>query len=159
MNRTRRPARRTVPKVSRPARGGTEAGNGGDERLLKIGEAAALLGVESYVLRFWETQFPFLRPRHTRSKHRFYSARDVETLRLIKRLLHEERFTIAGAKKHIREVGLDSALASTGRRSVARAGAGERRVESAPAEDGVAMRRAMAEVRRELESLHKLLDR
>src|SRR5271163_3253414 len=74
---------------------------------MKIGEAARALGVEPYVLRFWETQFPFLRPRHSPSKHRSYEARDLETLRLIKHLLHIEGYTIAGAKKHIRESGLD----------------------------------------------------
>ena len=64
------------------------------------------------MLRFWETQFPFLRPRHAHSKHRFYAAQDLQTLRLIKRLLHEERFTIEGAKKYIREVGLERALSA-----------------------------------------------
>src|SRR5882724_10436024 len=77
------------------------------ERDLKIGEAAKQVGVETFVLRFWETQFPFLKPKHTRTKHRFYQDRDVEVLRLIKRLLHDEGFTIAGANKHIREAGLD----------------------------------------------------
>ena len=47
------------------------------ERGLKIGEAARVLGVETFVLRFWETQFPFLKPKHTRTKHRFYQERDV----------------------------------------------------------------------------------
>src|SRR5712692_4526156 len=79
----------------------------GAERQIKIGEAARLLGVEAYVLRFWETQFPFLRPRHASSSHRMYQARDIELLQLVKRLLHVEGYTIAGAKKHIREVGLD----------------------------------------------------
>jgi len=48
------------------------------ERGLKIGEAARALGVETYVLRFWETQFPFLKPKHTRTKHRFYQEKDLE---------------------------------------------------------------------------------
>ncbi len=60
------------------------------ERGLKIGEAARVLGVETYVLRFWETQFPFLKPKHTRTKHRFYQERDIAVLRVIKRLLHDE---------------------------------------------------------------------
>src|ERR1700687_3123340 len=126
--RTARPSSRKNPRAQSAS---TESGGG--EQLLKIGEAAKVLGVEAYVLRFWETQFPFLRPRHAHSKHRFYGAQDLQTLRLIKRLLHEERFTIEGAKKYIREVGLERALS-------AKPGG------------------ARAEVRRELESLHKLLE-
>jgi len=103
--RTARPSPRKNPRPQ-----GAEGGGG--EQLLKIGEAAKALGVEAYVLRFWETQFPFLRPRHAHSKHRFYGAQDLQTLRLIKRLLHEERFTIEGAKKYIREVGLERALSA-----------------------------------------------
>src|ERR1700731_5069302 len=69
------------------------------DRSLKIGEAARLIGVEAYVLRFWETQFPELRPYHTKTKHRLYRAQDMETLRLIQHLLYEEGFTIEGARK------------------------------------------------------------
>lgn len=155
MNRIAPTTRPAHQKGSRPTTGAAET-VGGEERLLKIGEAAALLGVEAYVLRFWETQFPFLRPRHTRSKHRFYSAKDIETLRLIKRLLHEERFTIEGAKKYIREVGLERAMGARPNvpapASVASAAA------SAPLDGNVSVRRTLAEVRRELESLHKLLE-
>src|SRR6266436_9517661 len=81
------------------------------ERGLKIGEAARALGVETYVLRFWETQFPFLKPKHTRTKHRFYQEKDLDVLRLIKRLLHDEGFTIVGANKHIKEFGIDALMA------------------------------------------------
>jgi DNA-binding transcriptional MerR regulator len=157
MNRTARPALSRRPKTPALSKGNVEAGTG-NERLLKIGEAAALLGVETYVLRFWETQFAFLRPRHTRSKHRFYSAKDVETLRLIKRLLHQERFTIEGAKKYIREVGLERALEG-GKPAPPKAPAIAPRAESTPSESSIAVRRTLAEVRRELESLHKLLER
>jgi DNA-binding transcriptional MerR regulator len=76
-------------------------------RDLKIGEAARLLGVEAYVLRFWETQFPFLRPKQTASRHRHYGQTDVETLKVIKRLLYSEGFTIAGARKLIRAKGIE----------------------------------------------------
>src|SRR5277367_6057718 len=79
----------------------------GADRQIKIGEAARIIGVEAYVLRFWETQFPFLRPRHSRSKHRYYDEKSLDSLRLIRRLLHSEGYTIAGAKKHIRETGID----------------------------------------------------
>jgi DNA-binding transcriptional MerR regulator len=145
-----RTARSAPRKNSRPHGGGAEGGGG--EQLLKIGEAAKLLGVEAYVLRFWETQFPFLRPRHAHSKHRFYAAQDLQALRLIKRLLHEERFTIEGAKKYIREVGLERALS-------AKPGAAAAHLEASSASGaGDSARRTLAEVRRELESLHKLLE-
>jgi DNA-binding transcriptional MerR regulator len=123
------------------------------ERGLKIGEAARALGVETYVLRFWETQFPFLKPRHVSSKHRFYGEREMKVLRLIRRLLHEQGFTIAGANKYIREQGLDELL--EGRPSVRRERTDE--AERRSAEISGAARHTLAEVRRDLESIHKLL--
>jgi DNA-binding transcriptional MerR regulator len=130
------------------------------ERPLKIGEAARAIGVEPYVLRFWETQFPFLRPRHSPSRHRSYDARDIGTLRLIKRLLHSEGFTIAGAKKHIREHGLERLRGEVAAKP-AKAAALEPPFEvngKAPgALDSSRLRKALAEIRRDLESLHKLL--
>jgi DNA-binding transcriptional MerR regulator len=158
--RTARPSSRKNP---RPQGAGAEGG--GSEQLLKIGEAAKVLGVEAYVLRFWETQFPFLRPRHAHSKHRFYGEQDLQTLRLIKRLLHEERFTIEGAKKYIREVGLEHALSAKPGAAAAHleapgAGhaAGATGASRASGASSDSARRALAEVRRELESLHKLLE-
>ncbi len=158
--RTARPSSR---KNSRPQGAGVESGGG--EQLLKIGEAAKVLGVEAYVLRFWETQFPFLRPRHAHSKHRFYGAQDLQTLRLIKRLLHEERFTIEGAKKYIREVGLEHALSAKPGAAAAHLevpgsarAAGTTGASRAGGAGAESTRRALAEVRRELESLHKLLE-
>ena len=125
------------------------------ERGLKIGEAAETLGVETYVLRFWETQFPFLKPKHSKTKHRFYHQRDLDVLRLIKRLLHDEGFTIAGANKHIRENGLDALLAGKPVRSTRAA------EPAAPAPRDTNARGAstgvIAEVRRDLESLRRLL--
>jgi len=152
VSRSAHPARPARAKTPRPAAAGAVG-----ERLLKIGEAAALLGVEAYVLRFWETQFPFLRPRHARSRHRFYSDKDIETLRLIKRLLHEERFTIEGARKYIREVGLESAMV-TRPAAAAQSAPAPTPAASARADGNAAMLRTIAEVRRELESLHKLLE-
>jgi DNA-binding transcriptional MerR regulator len=163
MTSAARTARSSSRKNPRSQSAGAEAGGG--EQLLKIGEAAKVLGVEAYVLRFWETQFPFLRPRHAHSKHRFYGAQDLQTLRLIKRLLHEERFTIEGAKKYIREVGLERALSAKPGAAAAHleAPGAERAAATAGASStsrtsGDSARRALAEVRRELESLHKLLE-
>jgi DNA-binding transcriptional MerR regulator len=69
----------------------------------RIGEVAKILGVKPYVLRYWETEFSVLKPGKTPSRHRLYRKRDVETLLEIKRLLYEEGFTIAGAKKRLKE--------------------------------------------------------
>jgi DNA-binding transcriptional MerR regulator len=126
------------------------------ERGLKIGEAARALGVETYVLRFWETQFPFLKPRHTRTKHRFYNEKDLDVLRLIKRLLHDEGFTIVGANKHIKEFGIDALMTGKPLPKPAPASS-ERAPARSPGIDGQA-RRVLNEVRRDLESIHKILE-
>ena len=127
------------------------------ERGLKIGEAARALGVETYVLRFWETQFPFLKPKHTRTKHRFYQEKDLDVLRLIKRLLHDEGFTIVGANKHIKEFGIDALMAGKPLPKNAPASSPERASSSSAAIDGQA-RRVLNEVRRDLESIQKILE-
>ncbi len=69
----------------------------------RIGEVAKIIGVKPYVLRYWETEFPILKPGKTPSRHRLYRRRDVETLLDIKRLLYEEGFTIAGAKRRLKD--------------------------------------------------------
>ena len=74
-----------------------------DKLYFRIGEAARLVGVKPYVLRYWETEFSILRPGKTRASHRLYRRKDVETLLEIKRLLHTERYTIEGAKRRLRE--------------------------------------------------------
>jgi len=78
----------------------------------RIGEVAKILGVKPYVLRYWETEFSVLKPGKTPSRHRLYRKRDVETLLEIKRLLYEEGFTIAGAKKRIKENEKEESLQS-----------------------------------------------
>lgn len=67
----------------------------------KIGEASKLVGVETYVLRYWESEFPFLSPRKSKSGQRIYAKKDVDLLLLIKRLLYEERYTIDGVRKRL----------------------------------------------------------
>ncbi len=69
----------------------------------RIGEVAKIVGVKPYVLRYWETEFPIIKPGKTPSRHRLYRRRDVETLLDIKRLLYEEGFTIAGAKRRLKD--------------------------------------------------------
>lgn len=79
-----------------------------DKVYFKISEVAELVGVEPYVLRYWETEFPQLRPTRAPSQQRLYRREDLEILLEIKRLLYEEKFTIAGAKKQIRSSGKDT---------------------------------------------------
>jgi DNA-binding transcriptional MerR regulator len=69
----------------------------------KIGEVSEIVGVEPYVLRYWETEFELLKPSKAPSKHRLYKKRDVELLLDIKRLLYTEGFTIEGARKKLKE--------------------------------------------------------
>lgn len=73
-----------------------------DKQFFKIGEVSRITGVKAHVLRYWETEFPSLRPQKTRSNQRIYRKRDVELLLQIKGLLYNEGFTIAGARKKLR---------------------------------------------------------
>src|ERR1700690_3061137 len=72
-----------------------------DKLYFKIGEVSELLGVEAYVLRYWETEFPVLGPKKSGTGHRLYRRKDVEMVLEIKRLLYEQRFTIEGARKFL----------------------------------------------------------
>jgi DNA-binding transcriptional MerR regulator len=145
MNRAQRRPKSRRRKPAAPAIPAAAA-----ERTYRIGDAARMVDVEAYVLRFWETQFPILRPAHATSKHRIYLPKDIETLKFIKRLLHEERFTIEGARKYIKEHGLERAMKGITTKS--RAGAEP----AAPSSAGK-VRTALSEIQRDLRSIHKLL--
>lgn len=70
----------------------------------RIGDVADILGVQPYVLRYWESQFRVIRPKKSQSGHRVYSKSDVEVALLVKRLLYEERYSIEGARKKLQEL-------------------------------------------------------
>ena len=72
-----------------------------DKLFFRIGEVSDLTRTKPYVLRYWETEFPMLKPAKSRTGHRLYRRQDVETVFEIKRLLYEEGFTIDGARKHL----------------------------------------------------------
>lgn len=74
-----------------------------DKSLFRIGEVSRLTGTKAFVLRYWETEFPTLGPVKNSSGHRLYRREDVETVFEIKRLLYDEGFTIAGARRHLAE--------------------------------------------------------
>ena len=70
----------------------------------KIGEVSQITGVEPYILRYWESEFKIVTPIRTNSKQRLYRKRDLELILEIKKLLYEEKFTIAGAKKKLQKM-------------------------------------------------------
>jgi DNA-binding transcriptional MerR regulator len=72
-----------------------------DKLYFRIGEVGSLLGLEPYVLRYWETEFPSLAPKKSSSGHRLYRRKDVELLLRIKYLLYEKRYTIDGARQFL----------------------------------------------------------
>ncbi len=72
-----------------------------DKLYFKIGEVSALVGVQAHVLRYWEKEVPAIRPGKSASNQRRYRRKDVEIFREIRRLLYEERYTLAGARRRI----------------------------------------------------------
>lgn len=73
----------------------------------RIGEVAKRVGVEPHVLRYWESEFRSVRPQKSARGQRVYSRRDVETLLKVRELLYDQGYTIAGARKKLREGGLE----------------------------------------------------
>jgi len=71
----------------------------GSKLFYKIGEVSEITKLPAYVLRFWETEFGFLKPKKSQGQQRLYVQRDIETVLEIKRLLYEEGHTIAGVKR------------------------------------------------------------
>ncbi len=75
-----------------------------DRLYFKIGDVARICGLETYVLRFWETQFPQLKPNKSGTGQRLYRRRDVELALEIKRLVHAEGYTLPGARQALEQV-------------------------------------------------------
>ncbi len=73
-----------------------------DRLYFRIGDVAELCGLPAYVLRFWETEFPQLKPVKSSTGQRMYRRKDVENVLQIKKLLYEEGFTISGARQQLR---------------------------------------------------------
>ncbi|MGH9456798.1 MAG: MerR family transcriptional regulator [Thermoanaerobaculia bacterium] len=119
----------------------------GNEKKFKIGEVCRIAGVQPYVLRYWETEFPPLAPGKSGGGQRLYTQREIDVILRIKALLYDEGFTIAGAKKKLESDGETPAAAS----ATARASAPPKR-RRAPKEKDV-----LRSVREELQSLLELL--
>jgi DNA-binding transcriptional MerR regulator len=75
-----------------------------DKLMFRIGEVSRIVGVETYVLRYWETEFPQLAPKKSGSGHRMYRRKEVEQLLLIRQLLYERQYTIKGARNYLKEL-------------------------------------------------------
>src|SRR5450755_2145482 len=76
-----------------------------ETRMYRIGEVSRLADLKPFVLRYWETEFPMLQPVKSPRGHRLYRQQDVDLVLKIKRLLYDEGFTIAGARRHLLEQG------------------------------------------------------
>ncbi len=73
-----------------------------DKLYYRIGEVSRIAGVPASVLRFWENEFPRIKPQRTESGQRVYRRNEVELILAIKHLLYDQKFTIKGARKHLR---------------------------------------------------------
>jgi DNA-binding transcriptional MerR regulator len=80
-----------------------------DKLHFKIGEVSTIVGVAPHVLRYWESEFSDIKPKRMGSKQRLYRRADVELILTIKRLLHEQGYTIAGARKLLEETAAATA--------------------------------------------------
>ena len=116
-------------------------------RLYRIGEVSRLTELKPFVLRYWETEFPMLEPVKSPRGYRLYRQADVDMVLKIKRLLYDEGFTIAGARRHLRGNG--------------GASAGERSSASATADKPVALlsRKMLLDLRDSLRTFLTLLER
>lgn len=110
-----------------------------DKLYFRIGEVSRIVGVQPYVLRYWETEFDLLKPGKAPSRHRMYRKKDVELLLEIKRLLYGEGYTIEGARKKLKEVKKE-----------------ERQQLKLPLSDS-AYKNALIKIKKDLQSLRRML--
>ena len=75
-----------------------------------ISEVSDMLGLKQYVLRYWETEFPSIKPDKNRAGNRVYKEKDIENFKIIQTLLHEKKFTIKGARQYLKDMKKDSSL-------------------------------------------------
>ena len=115
----------------------------------RIGEVSEIVGVEPHVLRYWETEFRSIRPQKSRKGQRIYSRRDVDRLLKVKDLLYSHGFTIAGARKRLREGGAEPASQASAVAAVP---------SPAAPRPGEQLRTALGEIRRDIVALLAELD-
>jgi DNA-binding transcriptional MerR regulator len=75
-----------------------------DKRYFRIGEVSKLIGLPAHTLRYWETEFKNLQPQKANTGQRIYKKSEVEFIILLKQLLHDQRFTIEGARQHLKQM-------------------------------------------------------
>ncbi|MBU1168269.1 MAG: MerR family transcriptional regulator [Proteobacteria bacterium] len=90
-----------------------------DKMYFKIGEVSEITGLESHVLRFWESEFKNIKPRRTSTGQRMYRKNDIQLILYIKHLLHNEKFTIQGARKYIESESSGSKTVNTAKVDIA----------------------------------------
>jgi DNA-binding transcriptional MerR regulator len=129
----------------------------GPEAFRTISEAADELNVPQHVLRFWETKFNFIRPMKRAGGRRFYRPSDIAVLKGVRRLLHDEGYTIKGVQRLHREQGLRRLVAAGQGEGVAAGSATETGLgpDAALTDDG---RERLTEVLHELEDAKRRLD-
>jgi DNA-binding transcriptional MerR regulator len=85
-----------------------------DKKFFRIGEVSRIIGVEPYVLRYWESEFPQIRPVRADTNQRTYQRKDLELILEIKRLLYEEKLTIEGARQRLKQKKEKTPVAGAG---------------------------------------------
>ena len=116
------------------------------KRYFTIGEVSELCGVKPHVLRYWEQEFPQLRPVKRRGNRRYYQPEDVQMVRRIRSLLYDQGFTIGGARQRLKEMPRSAVISA-------------QRAAPAPAKQPHSKKAQLAALRSELEGLLKLFDR
>jgi DNA-binding transcriptional MerR regulator len=125
-----------------------------EKQLFRVGEVSRLTATKAFVLRYWESNFPTLQPVKSPAGHRLYRREDVETVFEIKRLLYDEGFTIAGARKHIAETRAGNG-ATSGGGAASRSAAAPARHEPA----SKAQRKFLLDLREQMVAILTLLER
>ena len=128
-----------------------------DKLYFKIGEVSKITGVKPYVLRYWESEFKIVRPQKSASRQRVYNKKDVELIVEIKNLLYNEKFTLEGAKRRLKE--LHSSNKNSQKAAAGRAGAvaaDEKKQLNQPVvnED---YQKALMSIKEELHTIRKIL--
>jgi DNA-binding transcriptional MerR regulator len=130
-----------------------------DKSMFRIGEVSRVTSTKPFVLRYWETEFPMLQPVKSPKGHRLYRREDIDTVFTIKRLLYDEGFTIAGARRHLR----DQALGGNGTNGGAAAAEtelhnGESAPQAMPPQLATLNRKTLLDLRDSLRSLLTVLE-
>jgi len=116
-----------------------------DKLYFKIGEVSDITGVEPHVLRYWESEIRSIRPQRASSKQRLYRRADIENILIIKKLLHEDGYTIPGARKYLSGLRKDTTKKQN------------KTIEDVP-KPSASLRSFCQEMRADLEEIRKMLE-